>query len=279
MLRGFNGEYIEPGPSGAPSSGGADLLPTGRNFFGIDPRTLPTPAAWEIGKTLAEQVIARFIEEEGHYPENIGIVLWSGANMRSHGQCIAEFLYLLGIKPKYQSGSQRVNGLEVIPLTELQRPRIDVTARISGLFRDSMPAVMNLLDKAVLLAAAQDEDLSLNYVRKHVQEDSKELEETEGMNKEDAWRQAAFRILVTRKVLMVPVLLHFWKRKTGKLLMILPMFMFVGVVMLMAVRPVVNICRNSSVNVWVVLILLLKTKIITKRICSAVTITMLIMVA
>lgn len=194
MLRGFNGEYIEPGPSGAPSSGGADLLPTGRNFFGIDPRTLPTPAAWEIGKTLAEQVIARFIEEEGHYPENIGIVLWSGANMRSHGQCIAEFLYLLGIKPKYQSGSQRVNGLEVIPLTELQRPRIDVTARISGLFRDSMPAVMNLLDKAVLLAAAQDEDLSLNYVRKHVQEDSKELEETEGMNKEDAWRQAAFRI-------------------------------------------------------------------------------------
>lgn len=194
MLRGFNAEFVEPGPSGAPSSGGADLLPTGRNFFGVDPRTLPTPAAWEIGKQLADQVIERFIKEEGHYPENIGIVLWSGSNMRSHGQCIAEFLYLMGIRPKYQSGSLRVCGLEVIPLTELQRPRIDVMSRISGLFRDSMPAVVNLLDKAVLLAAAQDEDLELNYIRKHIQNDSRELEEAEGMSHEDAWRQAAFRI-------------------------------------------------------------------------------------
>ena len=194
ILRGFNGEYIEPGPSGAPSSGGADLLPTGRNFYGVDPRTLPTPAAWEIGKQLADQVIERFIAEEGHYPENIGIVLWSGSNMRSHGQCIAEILYLMGIRPKYQSGSLRVCGLEVIPLTELQRPRIDVMARISGLFRDSMPAVVNLLDKAVLLAAEQEEEQELNYVRKHIQNDSKELEEGEGMSHEDAWRQAAFRI-------------------------------------------------------------------------------------
>ena len=194
MLRGFNGEYIEPGPSGAPSSGGADLLPTGRNFYGVDPRTLPTPAAWEIGKQLADQVIERFIAEEGHYPENIGIVLWSGSNMRSHGQCIAEILYLMGIRPKYQSGSLRVCGLEVIPLTELQRPRIDVMARISGLFRDSMPAVVNLLDKAVLLAAEQEEEQELNYVRKHIQNDSKELEEGDGMSHEDAWRQAAFRI-------------------------------------------------------------------------------------
>ena len=194
MLRGFDAEFVEPGPSGAPSSGGADLLPTGRNFFGVDPRTLPTPAAWEIGKQLADQVIERFIKEEGHYPENIGIVLWSGSNMRSHGQCIAEFLYLMGIRPKYQSGSLRVCGLEVIPLMELQRPRIDVMSRISGLFRDSMPSVVELLDKAVLLAAEQDEDLELNYIRKHIQNDSKELEESEGMSHEEAWRQAAFRI-------------------------------------------------------------------------------------
>lgn len=194
MLRAFEGEYIEPGPSGAPSSGGADLLPTGCNFFGIDPRTLPTPAAWEIGKQLGEQVIERFIAEEGHYPENIGIVLWAGSNMRSHGQCIAEILYLMGVKPKWQSGSLRVNGLEVIPLTELQRPRIDVMSRISGLFRDSMPSLVDLLDKAVLLVAAQEEDEDLNYVRKHINADSKDLEEQEGMSKEDAWRQAAFRI-------------------------------------------------------------------------------------
>ncbi|WP_293729212.1 cobaltochelatase subunit CobN [uncultured Phascolarctobacterium sp.] len=194
MLRGFEGQYVEPGPSGAPSSGGADLLPTGRNFYGVDPRTLPTPAAWEIGKTLGDQVVERFIAEEGRYPENIGIVLWSGSNMRSHGQCVAEFLYLLGIRPKYQSGSLRVNGLEVIPLTELKRPRIDVTARISGLFRDSMPSVINLLDKAVLLAAEQDEEPELNFVRKHIQADSQELQDAESMSREDAWRQAAYRI-------------------------------------------------------------------------------------
>ena len=194
MLRGFEGEYIEPGPSGAPMSGGADLLPTGRNFYGIDPRCLPTPAAWEIGKTLGDQVIERFIAEEGHYPESIGMVFWSGANMRSHGQCIAEFLYLMGIRPVWQSGSQRVNGLEVISLTELKRPRIDVTARISGLFRDTMPSVMQVMDKAVLLAAGLEEDEELNFVRKHIQNDSRELETEDGLSHEDAWRQAAFRI-------------------------------------------------------------------------------------
>lgn len=194
LLRGFEAQYVEPCQSGAPSSGGADLLPTGRNFYGVDPRTLPTPAAWEIGKELGDQVIERFIAEEGHYPENIGIVLWSGANMRSHGQCVAEFLYLMGIKPVYQKGSMRVRDLEVIPLSELKRPRIDVTARISGLFRDTMPNVMNLLDKAVLKVAALDEDLELNFVRKHVVEDTKELQEQEGMTYDDAWRQAAFRI-------------------------------------------------------------------------------------
>lgn len=194
MLRGFDGEYIEPGPSGAPSSGGADLLPTGRNFYGVDPRCLPTPAAWEIGKTLGDQVVERFIAEEGHYPENIGMVFWSGANMRSHGQCIAEFLYLMGIRPVWQSGSLRVNNLEVIPLTELKRPRIDVTARISGLFRDTMPSVMQVMDKAVLLAGSLDEDEELNFVRKHIVNDSKELQEEEGMTQEDAWRQAAFRV-------------------------------------------------------------------------------------
>ncbi len=194
MLRAFEGQYVEPGPSGAPSSGGAALLPTGRNFYGVDPRTLPTPAAWETGVTLAEQAIERFIAEEGHYPENIGIVIWAGANMRSHGQCIAEFLYLLGLRPSYQKGSLQVKGLEVIPLAELGRPRIDVTARISGLFRDAMPSVMELLDQAVLLAAGLEEDPAMNFVRKHVQNDSEELAKEEGLSQEEAWRQAAYRI-------------------------------------------------------------------------------------
>lgn len=192
-MRGFEGEYIQPGPSGSPAAGGADLLPTGRNFYGVDPRTLPTPAAWELGKTLGDQVIERFIEEEGHYPEAVGIVLWAGANMRSHGQCIAEFLYLMGMKPIWQAGSMRVVGIEAIPLTELKRPRIDVTGRISGMFRDAMPSVALLLDKAACMAANLDEDYELNYIKKHVEEDTRELVE-EGQAYEAAWRQAAYRV-------------------------------------------------------------------------------------
>ncbi|HIU63576.1 MAG TPA: cobaltochelatase subunit CobN [Candidatus Avacidaminococcus intestinavium] len=193
LLRGLNAEFIEPGPSGAPSSGGVDLLPTGRNFFGIDPRNLPTQAAWEIGKNLGDQVIERYIEEEGRYPESVGIVLWSGSNMRSHGQCLAEFLYLLGVRPIWQRGSLRVLGVEPIPLAELRRPRIDVTARISGLFRDAMPSAIQLLDKAVLCVAGLDEAPEDNYIRKHLLVESAELMD-EGLSEEDAWRQAAFRI-------------------------------------------------------------------------------------
>ena len=193
MLHGLEGGYVEPGPSGSPNSGGVELLPTGRNFYGVDPRLLPTPAAWELGKELGDQAINRFIEEEGRYPESVGIVLWSGSNMRSHGQCIAEFLYLLGVRPLYQRGSQKIIGLEPLALEELKRPRIDVTGRISGLFRDTMPSVANLLDKAVLLVAGLEEDISLNYVRKHVLEESRELEE-QGLEAHEAWRQAAYRI-------------------------------------------------------------------------------------
>ena len=176
LLRALSGEYVEPGPAGAPTSGGADILPTGRNFYGIDPRSLPTPAAWELGVDLSEQVIERFITEEGHYPESVGIVLWSGANMRSHGQCLAEFMYLLGVRPVWQKSSRRVTGIEIIPLEELKRPRVDVTARISGLFRDSMPGAIEWLDRAVRLAAAQDEPNDLNFVRKHFLDETKELE-------------------------------------------------------------------------------------------------------
>lgn len=193
IIRALSGSYIEPGPSGAPTSGGAYLLPSGRNFFGIDPRNLPTPAAWKLGQELGSATITRFIAEEGRYPESVGIVLWSGANMRSHGQCIAEFLYLLGVRPVWQHGSQRVRGLEIIPLEELKRPRIDVTARISGMFRDSMPSVIELLDKAILLVGSLDESPDQNNIRKHLLADSKELMAT-GQSKEEAWRQAAFRI-------------------------------------------------------------------------------------
>lgn len=192
-LRGLSARYIVPGISGSPHAGGVSLLPAGVNFYGIDPRRLPTRTAWEVGKELGDQVISQYIESEGRYPESVGMVFWSGANMRSHGQCIAEFLYLMGIRPIWEPGSLYVKRLEPIPLSELQRPRIDVTARISGLFRDTMPSVVSLMDRAVLLAASLAENDEDNYVRKHISEDSRIMEE-KGSPKEEAWREAAYRI-------------------------------------------------------------------------------------
>lgn len=193
LLAALAGGYVEPGPGGAPTSGGADILPTGRNFYGVDPRTLPTPVAWEIGKTMGDDVIARYIAEEGHYPESVGIVLWATSNMRSHGQCIAQFLYLMGVRPVWQKGSLRVVDLEVIPAAELKRPRIDVTGRISGLFRDSMPMATAWLDKAVGLVSRLEEGPDINYVKKHISADAKAME-AEGLDSAAAWEQAGWRI-------------------------------------------------------------------------------------
>ncbi|WP_293729488.1 cobaltochelatase subunit CobN [uncultured Phascolarctobacterium sp.] len=192
-LHALDGCYIDPCASGAPTSGGADLLPTGRNFYSVDPRTLPTKVAWEIGQQMAKDVINRFICEEGRYPESVGIILWATSNLRNHGQCVAEFLYLMGLKPVWQTGSQRVVGLEVIPLNELKRPRIDVTGRISGLFRDSMPASVTWLDEAVRMVAALDEPFELNFVKKHVLTEQEELMEN-GMDAATALKNASFRI-------------------------------------------------------------------------------------
>lgn len=193
LLAALAGRFVEPGPAGAPTCGMVDILPTGRNFYGVDPRTLPTPAAWELGQTLGDSVIERYIADEGHYPGNIGMIFWSGSNMRSHGQCIAEFLYLLGVRPVWQRGSQRVVDLEVIPLAELKRPRIDVTARIGGLFRDTMPMAVKWMDKAVSMVANLEESSDVNYVRKHVLADSVLLIE-QGVDRAEAWEQACYRV-------------------------------------------------------------------------------------
>lgn len=187
------GRYIEPGPAGAPTSGMADVLPTGRNFYGVDPRALPSPLAWEIGKRLGDALLERFIADEGRHPESIGMIFWSGNNMRTRGQCIAEFLYLMGVQPVWQKGSGRVTGLTVIPLAELGRPRIDVTARVSGMFRDSMPPAMYLLDLAVELIADLDEPLEMNFVRKHVLAEQALLQ-SQGMEEADAKEQSHYRV-------------------------------------------------------------------------------------
>ena len=167
------------------------MLPTGRNFYGVDPQTLPTKNAWEVGKKKADGVIQQYIADEGCYPETIGMVM--GSDMRTHGVVLAQFMYLLGIRPIWQAGSGRVIGLEPIPLVELQRPRIDALARITGMMRDSMPCVVTLLDKAAKMAAELDESDEVNFVKKHVTTDAADLEK-EGTQKEEAFQQAMHRI-------------------------------------------------------------------------------------
>ena len=171
LLRGLEGKFVPPGPSGAPTRGMANILPTGRNFYSVDPKTIPSPAAWETGKQLAQSLLDKYLEEEGAYPEMVGLVVWGTSAMRTHGDDIAQILHLLGVRPKWQAESRRVLGLEVIPLAELGRPRIDVTVRISGFFRDAFPNLINLLDQGVELAASLDESPDDNYVVKHLRED------------------------------------------------------------------------------------------------------------
>ena len=170
-LRGLRGEYVPAGPSGSPTRGMAGILPTGRNFYSIDPRTIPSQAAWEVGKQVAEALLAKYLAEEGQYPETVGLVVWGTSAMRTHGDDIAEILYLLGVRPTWQPESRRVRRLEVIPLEELKRPRIDVTVRISGFFRDAFPNLIHLLDEAIHLVAGLNEPPEENYVLKHLQED------------------------------------------------------------------------------------------------------------
>ena len=171
LLRGLDGRFVPPGPSGAPTRGMANVLPTGRNFYSVDPKTLPSPAAWDVGQGLGDALLEKYLEEEGAYPEMVGIVVWGTSAMRTHGDDIAQILYLLGVRPTWQAESRRVTGVEVIPLDELGRPRIDVTVRISGFFRDAFPNLIYLLDQAVGLVASLDEPPDRNYVVKHLQED------------------------------------------------------------------------------------------------------------
>ena len=164
-LAALDGRYVEAGPSGAPTRGAAHVLPTGRNFYSVDPKALPSPLSWEVGQALAAAVVERHVAETGAPPTTVGLVLWGTAAMRTSGDDAAEALALLGVRPVWDDDSGRVTGLEPIPLAELGRPRVDVTLRISGFFRDALPHVVDLLDDAVRLVAGLDEDPADNPVR------------------------------------------------------------------------------------------------------------------
>ncbi|WP_206789091.1 cobaltochelatase subunit CobN [Amycolatopsis sp. MtRt-6] len=171
VLHALDGGYIPAGPSGSPLRGLINVLPTGRNFYTVDPKAIPSRLAWETGQALADSLLRRYREDTGDWPRSVGLSVWGTSAMRTSGDDAAEVLALLGVQPVWDEASRRVTGIEAIPLAELGRPRIDVTVRISGFFRDAFPHVITLLDDAVRLVASLDEPLDQNFVRAHVTSD------------------------------------------------------------------------------------------------------------
>ncbi len=171
VLHALDGGYIPAGPSGSPLRGLINVLPTGRNFYTVDPKAIPSRLAWETGQALADSLLRRYKEDTGDWPRSVGLSVWGTSAMRTSGDDAAEVLALLGVQPIWDEASRRVTGIEAIPLAELGRPRIDVTVRISGFFRDAFPHVITLLDDAVRLVANLDEPDEQNFVRAHTRAD------------------------------------------------------------------------------------------------------------
>lgn len=189
----LEGGYVEPGASGSLTRGKIEVLPTGRNFFAVDPTAIPTKSAWEIGKKAAELMLKKIYDELGRYPETVGEVLWSIDAYKADGEQLAQILYLIGAKPIWDEASGKVLGVELIPLEELGRPRIDVTVRISGIVRDTLPNYVYLIDEAVEKAVLANESEDMNYIKKHFMEHLDKLMKM-GVNPGEARELAKARI-------------------------------------------------------------------------------------
>jgi cobaltochelatase CobN len=193
LLAGLSGRHVPAGPSGAPTRGMINVLPTGRNFYTIDVRAVPSRFAWLVGVRMGDTLLRAALKRDGTMPKSIAITVWGTANMRTQGDDVAEILWLLGVRPVWHPENGRVVDLEVVPLEELGRPRIDVTVRISGFFRDSFPQAITLIDRAVSLIAGLQENGESNYLRAAV-ERSEQANLAAGMAAEQARRRARFRV-------------------------------------------------------------------------------------
>jgi cobaltochelatase CobN len=187
LLTGLDGRFVEPGGSGAPTRGRLDVLPTGRNFYSVDSRAVPSPVAWQLGWKSATLLIDRHFQDQGEWPKRIALSAWGTANMRTGGDDIAQALALMGVKPTWDDQTNRVTGFEIIPSSVLGRPRVDVVFRVSGFFRDAFPFQIDLIDSAVRAVAALDEDAAVNPLAAQTARDSRALEAT-GMGKTEAVR-------------------------------------------------------------------------------------------
>ena len=167
LFHGKSAGFIEPGPSGLITRGRFDVLPTGRNFYSLDPKKIPTPAAWKVGQKLAAALIEKYKQDTGKIPENLAMVWFSSDIMWADGEEMAQLMSLIGVRPLWQPNG-RVKGFEIIPLKELGRPRIDVTIRLSGITRDCFPDCVDLLDEAIQAVAKLAEEPEDNFIRKHI---------------------------------------------------------------------------------------------------------------
>jgi cobaltochelatase CobN len=193
LLRGLNGEYIASGASGAPTRGRPEVLPTGRNFYSVDIRAVPTETAWDIGRKAADVLIETYTQEHGEYPQTLGLSIWGTSTMRTGGDDLAEALALLGVQPVWDGVSRRVIDFEILPLSILGRPRVDVTLRISGFFRDAFPNLIDLFDSAVNAVANLDEPAEQNPLAAKVLAESTYWQES-GLTVEQAEERSRYRV-------------------------------------------------------------------------------------
>lgn len=197
LLDGLDGKFVRPGPSGAPSRGRLDVLPTGRNFYSVDNRAVPTQTAWELGRKSAENLLVRHFQEHGTPLRSLALSVWGTSNMRTGGDDIAQALALIGVRPQWDPGSLRVAGYEIVPLARLGRPRVDVTLRISGFFRDAFPAQIALFDRAIRAVGALDEPEDQNPIASRMRADALGLM-AEGASEAEAAERAGHRIFGSR---------------------------------------------------------------------------------
>jgi len=194
VLTGLDGRFVKPGPSGAPTRGRLDVLPTGRNFYSVDTRAVPTPTAWTLGWKSAALLLDRHRQEHGAWPKSLVLSAWGTANMRTGGDDIAQALALMGVQPRWDAGaSGRVSGFEILPLSVLDRPRVDVTLRVSGFFRDAFPAQIELFDSAARAVAALDEPDSQNPLAARNRAERTTLI-ANGASEEEATQRAGYRV-------------------------------------------------------------------------------------
>lgn len=193
LLKGLNGRYVPSGSSGAPTRGRLDVLPTGRNFYSVDVRTIPTQTAYNIGVKSANLIIDRYMQENGDYPESLGLSVWGTSTMRTGGDDIAQAFALMGVKPVWQNANRRVADFEILPLYLLKRPRIDVMLRISGFFRDAFPDVISLFNSIVERLAQLDEPPDLNPIRKKYLQEKQDWQ-NKGIDEEKAHKRSLYRV-------------------------------------------------------------------------------------